>query len=168
MARGELRLDRAFHAGVETAAAANSDEQGLSVARTDLEQRNYVKKFPLSVTRELVDHGRDQYTVFCSVCHGQVGLGDGIVVQRGFSVPPTYHSDRLRKAPAGYFFDVITRGYGSMPDYGLQIAPADRWAIVAYLRALQLSQHSPLDELPEKVRKSVLVDLEGRRGDKQP
>jgi mono/diheme cytochrome c family protein len=131
----------------------------LVVARTDLAQKPYVDAFPLPVTRETLDRGRERYAIYCALCHGPLGYGDGVVVQRGFTRPPVYHDDRLRSAPAGYFFDVITHGYGSMPDYAAQVPPRDRWAIVAYLRALQFSQYAPVDELPEPVRKAALTEL---------
>lgn len=93
------------------------------------------------MTKELVDRGEQRYKVFCIVCHGPTGNGDGMIVRRGFSKPPTYNDDRLRNAPVGHFFDVVTNGYGKMNSYASQIPVADRWAIVAYIRALQLSQN---------------------------
>jgi hypothetical protein len=101
------------------------------------------------VTRELIERGRDRYNIFCSVCHDQKGDGNGMIVQRGFPAPPSFHSDRLRKAPASHFFDVITKGYGVMYSYASRVPPRDRWAIVAYIRALQLSQHAST-EVAEK------------------
>ena len=97
---------------------------------------------PFPVTREVLARGRERFDIYCAPCHSRLGDGNGMIVQRGFQRPPTYHQDRLRKAPLGYFFDVITNGFGAMPDYAAQIAPADRWAIVAYIRALQLSQNA--------------------------
>ncbi len=98
---------------------------------------------PVPITRELLARGRDRFDVFCSPCHDRVGSGRGMIVRRGFKQPATFHSDRLRASPPGYFFDVITNGFGQMSSYAAQVPPADRWAIVAYLRALQLSQHAP-------------------------
>jgi mono/diheme cytochrome c family protein len=95
-----------------------------------------------------MQRGQERVNVFCSPCHGQTGEGNGMVVQRGFRQPPTYHQDRLRDAPVGYFFDVMTNGFGAMPDYATQIPIADRWAVVAYIRALQLSQHATVGDVP--------------------
>ena len=158
-------LDRAFLTGELGPAQGGSpmaDTFGVSlpVARTALNLKPYVTTFPFAVTRKVLDRGRERFTIYCSVCHGSLGAGDGVVVQRGFTQPPSYHSDRLRTAPAGYFFDVISHGYGSMPDYTAQVRLEDRWAIIAYLRVLQYSQHVPLDELPEGVQKAALVELE--------
>jgi mono/diheme cytochrome c family protein len=101
--------------------------------------------FPYPVTREMVDRGQERYDIFCAPCHDRVGTGRGMVVRRGYREPPSLHIERLRAAPPGHFFDVITNGFGAMPDYRAQIPPADRWAIVAYVRALQLSQHAPAE-----------------------
>jgi len=103
--------------------------------------------FPMPVTSDLVTHGREVYEINCSVCHGRDGYGDGMIVRRGFPAPPSYHSDRLRQAPVGHFFEVITNGYGIMYPFGSRIIPADRWAIIAYIRALQFSQHAPFSQL---------------------
>jgi cbb3-type cytochrome c oxidase subunit III len=111
-------------------------------------QGNDSTQFPFPVTREVLEHGRDRFNIYCVPCHGLVGDGDGVVVQRGFNPPPSYHSDRLRQAPVGHFFDVMTNGFGAMPSYASQIPVVDRWAIVAYIRALQLSQHAPISDLP--------------------
>ncbi len=165
VARGDDRLDRAFTTGQRgpeqggSAMGASSGGVSLVVARTALAEKPYVDAMPLPVTRELLERGRERYGIYCAVCHGSLGYGDGVVVDRGFTQPPTYHDDRLRSAPVGYFFDVISHGYGSMPDYAAQIHTRDRWAIVAYLRVLQLSQHAPVDELPEPVRKAALTEL---------
>ena len=173
VARGQLRLDRAFHAGELGPAQGGSPLElsgggvSLPVARTALAEEPYVREFPFAVTREVLQRGQERYQIYCSVCHGVLGYGDGKVVQRGFTQPPSYHTDRLRTAPVGYFVDVIAHGYGSMPDYAPQVAPGDRWAIVAYLRALQLSQHAPLadlEQLPEELKNRALLDLEKARG----
>jgi mono/diheme cytochrome c family protein len=95
-----------------------------------------------------LERGRERYDIFCSVCHGRTGEGNGMIVQRGFPPPPSYHIDRLREAPAGHFFHVITHGYGVMYSYATHVPPADRWAIAAYIRALQLSQHATIEEMP--------------------
>lgn len=113
--------------------------------------------FPFPITRAVLDRGHDRYNIYCTPCHDYVGTGKGLAVLRGFRRgPPSFHIDRLREAPPGHFFDVITNGFGAMNDYAMQIVPQDRWAVVAYIRALQLSQNAPARELPEKDR----VELE--------
>jgi len=107
-----------------------------------------VDVFPMDVTSEVMERGHERFNVFCAPCHGATGLGNGTIVQRGFRAPPSYHEERLREAPAGYFFDVMTNGFGAMQDYASQVPVADRWAIAAYIRALQLSQGASLDEVP--------------------
>ncbi len=111
--------------------------------------------FPFPVTQQVLERGRERFNIYCSVCHGRLGDGDGMIVRRGFRRPPSYHIDRLRQAPAGHFFDVITNSFGAMPDYAAQVSPRDRWAIIAYIRALQLSQHYPAAELPPEGRKQI-------------
>jgi mono/diheme cytochrome c family protein len=106
--------------------------------------------FPMPVTLDLVAKGREEFDINCSACHGRDGYGDGIVVRRGFPAPPSYHSERLRNAPVGHLFNVITNGYGVMYPFGSRIRPADRWAIVAYIRALQFSQNAPVTLLSTK------------------
>jgi len=103
---------------------------------------------PMPVTAELMARGRERFNVFCSPCHGRTGAGDGMVVQRGFRAPPSYHEERLRQVPVGYFFDVMTNGFGAMSDYAAQVPVADRWAIAAYIRALQFSRHASVDDVP--------------------
>lgn len=114
-----------------------------------------VDSFPLETDIELMRTGREQYGIYCSHCHGPSGYGDGMVVQRGFPSPPSYHIDRLRDVPLGHFFLVITNGHGRMPAFGKRIAPDDRWAIVSYVKALQLSQHALVDDLPESDREKI-------------
>ena len=108
-----------------------------------------VENFPYSVTPEIFVRGQERFNIYCSPCHDRVGTGQGMVVRRGFRAPPSFHIDRLRQAPVGHFFDVMTHGFGAMPDYAEQISPQDRWAIAAYIRALQLSQHAALADVPE-------------------
>ena len=115
-----------------------------------------VVAFPFPVTRQDVERGRERFNIYCSPCHGRVGDGQGMIVQRGFSAPPSYHIDRLRKARVGHFFDVITNGYGKMYSYASRVTPEDRWRIVAYIRALQLSQWAGLDDAPEQRRRELL------------
>jgi hypothetical protein len=112
--------------------------------------------FPLPLNKELLDRGENRYKIFCSPCHGLQGDGNGMVALRGMKHPPSYHQDRLRQAPNGYIYDVITNGFGAMLSYSAQVPPHDRWAIVAYLRALQLSRNAKISELPPDIREKVL------------
>ena len=107
---------------------------------------------PVEITKAVMDRGHQRYDIFCAPCHSRTGLGDGMIVRRGYRKPPTFHQDRLRQAAPGYLFDVITRGFGAMPDYAAQIPVKDRWAIVAYLRALQRSQQAKVSEIPAAER----------------
>lgn len=135
VARGQLREDDHFYRG----------RSGGDHADT----------FPMPVTRGLLERGRERFNIFCSVCHGWLGDGDGMVVRRGFTRPPSFHSEYLRRAPPGHFFSVITDGFGAMPSYADQIPPRDRWAIIAYIRALQLSQHATVDDVPPEKLKEL-------------
>ena len=108
--------------------------------------------FPLRVDAQVMARGRERYDIYCSPCHGRTGIGDGMVVRRGYRRPPSIHDDRLRKAAAGHYFDVITNGFGAMPDYAAQIRAEDRWAVIAYIRALQLSEHATVADLPAAER----------------
>lgn len=112
-------------------------------------------KPPFPVTLEILERGQARFNIYCAVCHGRTGEGDGMVVRRGFSAPPTYHSDRLRQAPIGHFYDVITHGFGGMASYANQVEPRDRWAIAAYIRALQLSQNAEMADLPPELRNEL-------------
>jgi hypothetical protein len=112
----------------------------------------FVSEVPLPVTRPLLLRGRERYDIFCAPCHDRVGTGDGMIVRRGYRRPPSFHIDRLRNESDGYLFDVTTRGFGQMPGYAAQVPVRDRWAIVAYVRALQLSQHAPLADVPAPER----------------
>ena len=129
-----------------------------TVARGDLREntpRNtgrtgnvLVSTNPLPLSRALVQRGQDRYRIFCTPCHGYAGRGDGLIVQRGYRRPASFHDPRLQGEPDGYFFDVMTNGFGAMPDYAAQISVDDRWAIVAYVRALQLSENATLKDVP--------------------
>ncbi len=133
---------------------------------------DYTDTFPFPVTKDVLERGRERYNIFCVVCHDPSGNGNGKIVQRSFTKPPSYITDRsrglerrgysilLRDAPVGYYFEVVTKGYGAMADYSTQVPPKDRWAIIAYIRALQLSQHSPLDDLPPQEKAAALKELE--------
>ena len=113
--------------------------------------------FPLPVTMELLERGQDRYGIFCSPCHGLQGDGQGMVTLRGMKHPPTYHQDRLRNVPNGYLYDVITNGFGAMNGYSAQLVPKDRWAIVAYVRALQVSRNAHAADLPAEVREKLMA-----------
>ena len=108
--------------------------------------------FPFPVTQAVVERGRQRFDIFCSPCHGFAGDGDGMIVQRGFRHPPSFYEDRLKGAPAGHFFDVITNGFGVMYPYGYRVTPRDRWAIIAYIRALQLSRQVPVADVSDAER----------------
>jgi mono/diheme cytochrome c family protein len=112
-------------------------------------------KFPFPITPKVLERGRDRFNVYCSPCHDYTGSGKGMIVQRGFPPPPSYHTDQLRQAPAGHFFEVMTDGYGAMYSYAARVTPEDRWAIVAYIRALQRSQHATLDDVPAGERQKL-------------
>jgi mono/diheme cytochrome c family protein len=114
-----------------------------------------VTTFPIQVTREMIVQGRESFDVYCAVCHARTGDGNGMIVQRGFPPPPSLHEKRLRQAPVGHFFDVITNGYGIMYPYASRVTTADRWAIIAYIRALQLSQHATLDDAEPAEREQL-------------
>jgi mono/diheme cytochrome c family protein len=122
---------------------------------TGMEGDVLTNRFPLAVDRALLERGRERYDIHCAVCHGYTGGGDGIVVQRGFPAPPSLHSARLREAPVGHFIDVMTNGYGVMYPVRARVVPRDRWAIAAYLRALQASRRATLDEVPPEERKRL-------------
>jgi mono/diheme cytochrome c family protein len=149
VARGQLELNQPFFTG-RMAGQFVTELPEVAIAGTSL--------------LDLLTQGRDRYNIFCSHCHGRIGGGTGgdpqyeqlvgMVVQRGFPSPPTYHQERLRRAPLGHFFDVITNGLGRMPPHGYLIEPHDRWAIAAYIRALQLSQYTPAGDLtPEEIER---------------
>jgi mono/diheme cytochrome c family protein len=132
IARGQLREDALLYTGKVNGADATM--------------------FPFAVDGRVMARGRERYNIYCSPCHGQTGQGDGMVVRRGFRRPPTFHQDRLRDAPIGHVYDVITNGFGAMPDYASEIKVEDRWAVIAYVRALQLSEHATLADVPADKR----------------
>jgi mono/diheme cytochrome c family protein len=133
IARGHLKDDTAFYTG------KGPDGKPLN-------------DFPFAVTKDVILRGEQRFNIYCTPCHDRTGNGNGMIVRRGYRRPPTYHSDRLRQIPNGYIFDVITNGFGAMPDYSAQVAPRDRWAIVAYIRALQLSQQASVNDVPAEAR----------------
>ena len=132
VARGELHEDTALYAG----------KAGDRL----------VDRVPVALTPELLARGRERFDIYCSPCHDRVGTGKGMIVRRGYRQPPSLHIERLRQVPAGHFFDVMTNGFGAMPAYARQVRVPDRWAIVAYIRALQLSQNAALADLPPEER----------------
>jgi hypothetical protein len=133
VARGHLDADTAFYTG--------KGPDGKDVS-----------EFPMPVTKEMILRGQQRFNVYCTPCHSRLGDGNGMVVQRGYRHPPSYHIDRLRQAPVGHFFDVMTNGFGAMPNYAEQIQPADRWAIASYIRALQYSQDASINDVPADAR----------------
>lgn len=138
VARGFLRSDSEYYTGKKSGPS-------VSAPNTNTAENPFADDtdtFPFPVTEETVRRGRERYDIFCSVCHGLTGNGDGMIVRRGFRRAASFHDDRLRQAPVGHFFDAITNGWGAMPPYASQIPVQDRWAIVAYVRALQLSQQN--------------------------
>jgi len=139
VARGHLNADEQFYTG-------KSGEEPIST-------------LPVALTKELLARGQGRFNIFCSPCHDRTGSGEGMIVRRGYRPPPSYHIDRLRQAPVSHFFDVMTNGFGAMPDYAAQIPPADRWAVAAYIRALQLSQNATLADVPAEERQK----LEGQK-----
>jgi mono/diheme cytochrome c family protein len=144
VARGELRADEAYYTGIRG---------GKPVA--DL---------PFPATRELLQRGQQRYDIFCAPCHGRVGDGRGMIVTRGYKQPPSFHGETLRNAQVGYFFNVMSQGFGVMPSYAAQVSVPDRWAIAAYIRALQYSQNAPLAELPPAARAAIDSDLKPAPG----
>ena len=161
VARGQLQLDPAVNTGRKTwggrnvALAEPAPEPGSEQAKKFDENRDFVEDFPVAVDEDFIRHGRDRYSIYCTVCHDRVGTGRGKIVERGYTKPPSYHIARLREAPVGRLFAVVSEGYGSMPSYAGQIPVEDRWAIVAYVRALQASQHFPVDALDEQQREKL-------------
>lgn len=144
VARGLLKENKALHTGKIDNPNLNAQVETTTNAAGNTivtSFPNAIDEFPIPVTKELIDRGQDRYNIYCIVCHGPVGKGDGMVVRRGFSPPPTYHDDRLRNAPVGHFFDVMTNGWGKMNSYASVLPAADRWAVVAYIRTLQVSQN---------------------------
>ena len=114
-----------------------------------------VDAFPFAIQRADLERGQQRFNIYCTPCHGRIGDGRGMVVQRGLRQAASFHQDRLREEKPGYFFDVITNGFGAMPDYATQIPVQDRWLIVAYVKALQLSQHASVDDVPADQRAAL-------------
>jgi mono/diheme cytochrome c family protein len=116
-----------------------------------------VDLFPFPIDRAALERGKERFEIYCAVCHGRTGAGDGLVVRRGFTPPPSFHQDRLLAAAPGHFFTVITNGFGAMPSYAGQVPVRDRWLIVAYIRALQLSQHATVSDVPGTERPQLEI-----------
>jgi hypothetical protein len=135
VAQGQLRLDEHMYTGKINNVLADT--------------------LPVPLTRQLMERGQERYNIYCSPCHDRAGSGQGIVVRRGFRRPSSFHIERLRQAPLGYFFEVMTDGFGAMMDYAAQVTPHDRWAIAAYIRALQLSQYATLADAPIEERQHL-------------
>jgi mono/diheme cytochrome c family protein len=135
VARGTLQDDAAFFTGKTNGAEVDA--------------------LPFPLTAEVLDRGEQRFNIYCAPCHDVTGSGHGMIVRRGYKQPPSYHIDRLRQVPIGHFYDVMTNGFGAMPDYKVQIAPRDRWAIATYIRALQLSQHASLADVPQEDRQKL-------------
>jgi mono/diheme cytochrome c family protein len=164
VARGHLRDDSAQFTG----------QTGESTDPTA--EPNYVTEFPFPVDEPTLRRGRERFNIYCAICHGRAGDGDGKVVQRGYLKPPSFHTDlsrgytrwkkdvSLRDVPVGYIFEVISKGYGGMPEYAEMVPPNDRWAIIAYLRALQFSRNVSADKLTNEDRRHL--EAGGARGDR--
>lgn len=135
VARGYMRTDELLYAGKINGVVAD--------------------QFPFPITQQVLERGHARFNIYCTPCHDYTGSGKGMIVQRGFPPPPSYHTDKLRNAPAGHFFEVITEGHGAMYSYAARVSPEDRWAIVAYIRALQLSQHATIDDVPAAERQQL-------------
>jgi cbb3-type cytochrome c oxidase subunit III len=135
VARGQLNSDTVFYTG----------------KRGD----QFVDTLPFPLTRDVLNRGRERFTIYCTPCHGQTGEGNGMIVQRGFSHPPLYTSERVRTQPLGHYFDVITNGFGAMHSYAARVAPRDRWAIAAYIRVLQVSRSATVNDVPPDKRSSL-------------
>ena len=141
VARGHLRLDELLYTGKENGVL--------------------VDKFPFPITRADLDRGRERYNVYCTPGHDYTGMGQGMIVQRGFPQPPSYHIQRLRDAPAGHFYEVMTNGFGAMYSYAARVEPADRWRIAAYIRVLQLSRNATIQDVPEADRQKLTQQSAG-------
>ena len=142
IARGDLRLDTLLFTGTENGVESN--------------------RFPFPITKADLERGRERFNIYCTPCHDYTGSGNGMIVQRGFPHPPSFHSERLRQAPVGHFFGVMTNGFGAMYSYADRVDVADRWRIAAYIRVLQLSRNATLDDVPEAERAKLAALPEGQ------
>jgi mono/diheme cytochrome c family protein len=172
VSRTGLREDKALYTGkteVESTEVQQTaiDSKGNSVVTTF---PGAIDTFPIAIDAKTVERGEQRFKIFCSMCHGPLGNGDGMIVRRGFSPPPTYHEDRLRNAPVGHFYDVISNGWGKMNGYASQIPVEDRWAIVAYIRALQISQNvnNPKSTGADPIKSDVAKMITEPKADSKP
>jgi hypothetical protein len=169
VARGQLKEDVEYFTGkrrvamsrvnaaapqARPAAQGTQPRDGQS-ASADMFAPDLISEFPFPVTRAVVQRGRERFNIFCTPCHGYTGQGNGMVAQRGLGPPPSFHSDRLRQAPVGHFFDVVTNGFGAMYSYSSRIPVADRWAIIAYVRTLQRAYAGTVADVPEADREKL-------------
>ena len=138
VARGHLRIDEARYTG-----KINGEE---------------IDQFPIPITKEDIERGQTRFNVYCTPCHSRIGDGNGMIVLRGFRQPPSYYSDRLRNEPVGHYFDVITNGFGAMASYASRVQTDDRWRIIAYIRALQLSESASINDVPADQRQNLAVE----------
>jgi hypothetical protein len=172
VARGHLEIDSHLYTGrkpganrqAETARTEHPLPLGQNVGAKPpaLDESQFVDTFPFPITLQVLEHGRDRFMIYCVVCHDPMGTGRGKIVERGYTPPPSYHIPRLRSVPVGHLFAVVSEGYGSMPSYAGQVSPRDRWAIVAYVRALQRSQHFPADQLTPEMKKEMASAAPGK------
>ena len=170
VARDQLREDVEFYTGKVAGAASTAAPQPAaspqgSTPGAQQTYQGFVTEFPIAITAAGLDRGQERFSIYCSLCHGSTGEGNGMIVRRGFRRPPSYDEERLRQAPPGYFFDVITNGFGTMPDYASQISPEDRWKIVAYIRALQLSARATVADVPADQRGRLSNDAKKQEGE---
>jgi len=179
VARGQLKDDVHLHEGrwpaeiqngLQAAGIVGSAPGTPMAAMTwDFDRTLYADAFPFPIGREELERGQERFNIYCAICHDRAGTGRGMIVQRGFTPPPSYHTDlsrglqlrgvrqKLRDAPVGYYFEVITRGFGAMPDYAEQVSAKDRWHIIAYIRALQLGQQATLADVRDEEAKQKLL-----------
>jgi hypothetical protein len=144
VARGQLHEDSYFYTGMTNGAEGSN--------------------MPFPVTMDVLQRGQERYNIYCTPCHSRVGNGQGMIVERGYAKAGNFHTPRLQAAPLGHFFNVMTNGYGAMPDYSAQLTPADRWAVVAYIKALQLSQNATEADVPGEAHVQPLADIAKEEG----
>jgi mono/diheme cytochrome c family protein len=147
----DKRSERPF---VEGTVAAGEFQDGSPLYTGSINDAP-IDYFPMPITAADMKRGQERFGIYCAPCHGRIGDGNGMIVQRGYRQPPSFHIDRLRTSPPGHYFDVITHGFGAMPDYSAQVSAQDRWRIVAYIRALQLSQHATVNDVPATERNDI-------------
>ncbi|MEK6405647.1 MAG: cytochrome c [Acidobacteriota bacterium] len=176
VARGQLKDDVEFYTGklrqaAQSGSASAAPQPGAASPQAEQASpqtyQGFVTEFPMPITASDLDRGEERFNIFCAVCHGRLGDGLGMIVKRGFRKPPSFHDERLRNAPVGYFFDVETNGFGAMPDYASQVPPEDRWRIIAYIRALQLSQRGTLADVPPSEREKLSAGAQQPGTEKQ-